>query len=110
MSYTFFCQGCHDLNIHPFTFMEHCLSRSQGSASTFSYLKADPEVDQRKRNIHLHRQVEEAIIPLAIQWTGPSLPTEDACLPTRLRLRCLLPRDEELILTEVTVSETATGW
>lgn len=90
--------------------MGHCLFLSQGSASTFSYLKADLEVDQRKRNIHLHRQAEEAIIPLAIRWTGLSLPTEDACLPTLLRPRCLLPQDEQLILTVVTVSETAMVW
>lgn len=97
--------------VHPFTFIGHCLSRSQGSASTFSYLKADLEVDLRKRNIHLHRQAEEAIIPLGIRWTGPSLPTEDACLPTLLRLRCLLPQDEQLIPTVVMVSETVvTVW
>lgn len=61
--------------------------------------------------IHL-RQAEEAIILLATQGRGPSLPTESACPLTLLRL-CLhhpLPRDEHRMPTVVMASETPMGW
>lgn len=77
----------------------------------FRYQKADPEARPRRRTIHLRQA--GAFILLATQGTGPSPPTEAACpltLLLRLCLRCPLPRDEHLIPTVATASETPTGW
>lgn len=77
----------------------------------FRYQKADPEGHPRRRTIHLRQA--EAIIPLATQGRGPSLPTEAACLLMVLLLLHLplhLPQDEQLILTVAMASETPIGW
>lgn len=99
------------VSVQPFTSAGQCSSLSQESVYTFKYQKADPGGHQRRRIIHLRCLVEEAIILLATQWRGLSLHTEAACLLTLLlRLRYLLPREEQLTPTVVMASEMAIRW
>lgn len=76
----------------------------------FRYQKADPEGHPRRRTIHLRQA--EAIILLATQGRGLSLPTEAACplMVLRHHLHLLLLQDEQLILTVAMESETPIEW